>query len=226
MTGIVVLVLVSILILLGLAQRVLARLYLSDRGSLLVIGLMIVGSFINIPLWQDPKVSLNVGGALVPLGLSIYVLARAGSRKEWLHSLIGITVTCGVLYGVSKMYDFDISAGFLEPQYLWAIIAAVVAYVIGRSRRLAFVVATLGLLFMDIIHIVEVAYLGLNAPTQIGGAGAFDTIVIAGVGAVLLAELIGEGREMLQGGADNEGKAKPLRESLAGTDKTGEDDGQ
>ncbi|HOP73752.1 MAG TPA: DUF1614 domain-containing protein [Bacillota bacterium] len=214
MTGIVLLVIVSVLIFLGLAHQVLDRLYLSDKGGLLVIGAMVVGSFIDIPIWRNPQISLNVGGGIIPLALAIYVLTKAGSAKEWTRSIIGIVVTTGIIYGVSKLYKFDIHQGVIEPQYLWAIIAAIVAYVIGRSRRLAFIVSTLSLLFMDVVRIIEVSILNINSPTRIGGAGAFDTIIIAGVLAVLLAEIIGESREALQGGPSAEGKPEALREAL------------
>jgi uncharacterized membrane protein len=211
MTGIVLLVIVSILIFMGVAHRVLDRLYLSDRGALLFIGAIIVGSFVDIPIWRSPSVTLNVGGALLPLVLAIYVLSKAGSGKEWVRSMIGVVLTTGILYGVNKIYQFDTKSGFIEPQYLWAIIAGVVAYIAGRSRRLAFIIATLGVLFMDIAHVIEVSRTGMNIPTRIGGAGAFDTIVIAGILAVLLAEIIGESREALQGG--------PVREDRPGTVK-------
>lgn len=214
MTGIVLLVIVTVLIFLGLAHQVLDRLYLSDRGGLFVVVALLAGSFIDIPLWRNPEVSLNVGGGLIPLALAIYVLAKAGSAREWIHSIIGIVVTTGIIYGVSKLYNFDVRQGFIEPQYLWAIIAAAVAYIVGRSRRLSFIVATLGLLFMDVVRIGEVALLNINAPVSIGGAGAFDTIIIAGVLAVLLAEIIGEGREALQGGPARQGKPEELREAL------------
>jgi uncharacterized membrane protein len=214
MTGVLLLVVVSILIFFGLAHRILDRLYLSDRGGLVFIGAVIVGSFIDIPVWRNPTVTLNVGGAILPLILAIYVLVKAGSGKEWIRSLIGVVVTAGVLYGTSKLYRFDTDQGFIEPQYLWAVIAGIIAYVIGRSRRLAFIIATLGFLFLDIVRIFEVAGTGLNAPVRIGGAGAFDTIIIAGILAVLLAEIIGESREALQGGAASEGRPGDLREAL------------
>ena len=212
MTGVVLLILVSVLIFFGLAHRVLDRLYLSDRGGLIFIGAMIVGSFIDIPLWQNPSITLNIGGALLPLLLALYVLFKAGSGKEWLRSLIGIVLTTGVLYGVNKLYHFDTARGIIEPQYLWAIIAGVIAYIAGRSRRLAFIIATLGVLAMDILHIFEVR--GTSVPTRIGGAGVFDTVVIAGILAVLLAEIIGESREALQGGPVRDDRTADLREAL------------
>ena len=27
-----------------------------------------------------------------------------------------------LIYGVAKIYDFDIDAGFIDPQYLWGIL--------------------------------------------------------------------------------------------------------
>lgn len=214
MTGVVLLVVASILIFLGLAHRILDKLYLSDRGGLLLIGALIIGSFIDIPLWRNPSVTLNVGGALLPVLLAIYVLSRAGSGKEWVRSLLGIAVTVGVLYGVNKLYRFDTDQGFIEPQYLWAVIAGIIAYVAGRSRRLAYIIATLGILAMDIVRAFEVNAQNINSPIRIGGAGVFDTLVIAGILAVLLAEIIGESREALQGGPVREGRPKELEEAL------------
>jgi uncharacterized membrane protein len=212
MIGVVLLVAVGVLIFLGAAQRVLDRLYLSDRGGLLVVGAMVVGSFVDLPLGGGN--SINVGGALIPLALAIYVLTRAGSGKEWLRSILGIVITAGVLYGVSKMYRFDTNQGLIEPQYLWAIIAGIIAYIAGRSRRLSFIGATLGVLALDIVHIMELRVNRLHVPTRIGGAGIFDTIVIAGLLAVLLAELIGEGREALQGGPAHRDRPAELQETL------------
>ena len=66
------------------------------------------------------------------------------------------------------------------------------AYLIGRSRRLAFIGATLGIILADIAHAIEAALTGIDAPTSIGGAGVLDTIVLAGLIGVLFAEVIGE----------------------------------
>jgi hypothetical protein len=45
---------------------------------------------------------------------------------------------------------------------------------------------------------------------HIGGAGAFDSLILAGILAVLLAELVGETRERLQGGPKSEGRPEDL----------------
>lgn len=230
MVGIVLLVAVSILIFLGLAHRVLDRLYLSDRGGLFLVLALVIGSFIEIPVWRNPLITLNVGGALIPVALAIYVLLRAGTGKEWVRSIIGILLTTGILYGINKFYPFDTHRGFLDPQYIWAIVSGIVAYIAGRSRRLAFIIGTLGVLSMDIVHIIEVARRGINVPTRIGGAGVFDSIVIAGILGVLLAELIGESREAMQGGPAEDGRpselVRNLKEPDTGKERFDEEDEQ
>jgi hypothetical protein len=47
---------------------------------------------------------------------------------------------------------------------------------------------------------VTIIGMGVPGTTAIGGAGAFDVVVIAGIVAVMVAELVGETREKLQGG--------------------------
>ncbi|HHT06642.1 MAG TPA: DUF1614 domain-containing protein [Hydrogenispora sp.] len=203
--GLLLLIGTGILILLGLAQQVLDRLYLNDKQALLILAAMVVGSFIEIPLYRgQPPVSINLGGAIIPLALSIYVLYRAGTAKETSRGIFGAFLVGALIYGVAKIYKFDINAGVIEPQYLWGIIAGVTAYIIGRSRRLAFIGATTGVILADLAHVVEGALRGMRyGPTRIGGAGILDTVVLAGLIGVVLAEVIGESRERLQGGPDH-----------------------
>ena len=68
--GVVFLIGVGIVILLGLAQQVLDRLYLNDKQALIVLAAMVVGSFIYIPLYRGtPALSINLGGAIIPLAI-------------------------------------------------------------------------------------------------------------------------------------------------------------
>ena len=90
-TGMLLLLITAALIYFGAAQRVLDRMRLTDSQALLFIGLMIGGSFIDIPLYQGTvEISVNVGGALVPLALCIYLLLvriQPGSGFEVLWPL-------------------------------------------------------------------------------------------------------------------------------------------
>ncbi|MCG9967712.1 DUF1614 domain-containing protein [Pelotomaculum terephthalicicum JT] len=235
--GITLLLLGSVVVYLGLAQRALDRMRLSDRGALLVIAAIIIGSFINIPVPFTPfNTSINVGGALVPIGLAIYLLSKAGTAKEWSRALIGAVVTAISVYIIGSLVN---SGSTIEPAgryavldaiYLYPLVGGIVAYIFGRSRRAAFVSATLGVLFVDIIHYVWL--LGNGAPgnynVAIGGGGAFDTIILAGIVAILLAELIGESFERLSGGPGVAGRSRKLVQGLQKPqfEVSGEDNGE
>ncbi|MDD2497510.1 MAG: DUF1614 domain-containing protein [Desulfitobacteriaceae bacterium] len=213
--GMIVLVVLSVLIYFGLAQRVLDRMRLTDKGALAVIAAIIVGSFIDIPLTSgEIASSINVGGAIVPVGFSVYLLATAGTSKELGRSLLGTVVTGGLLVAAMTLLSEEPENMLIDPLWVFPIIAGLVAYLLGRSRRGAFISATLGILLADIAFLVWLYATGYPGRVDIGGAGALDSLVIAGIIAVLLAEFIGEFRERLQGGPVTEGRPKELLQNL------------
>ncbi|HHV62204.1 MAG TPA: DUF1614 domain-containing protein [Firmicutes bacterium] len=200
-TGVILLLAVSVLVFLGLAHRILDRMHLTDKQALLMLGLMLIGSFIDIPISRYVRpVTVNVGGALVPLGIAIYILVRADTPTETTRGILSAVVTGGVLYAVSKLFTFEEGHTLVEPIYLFGLIAGVVAYIAGRSRRAAFAGGILGVLIMDIAHLIEVSLRRIPTTVHLGGAGIFDTTVIAGLVAVALAEIAGETFERIGGG--------------------------
>ena len=220
--GLVLLAAVAVLILAGLAHRVLDRMHLSDGAALLFLAGMIAGSFVEIPLIGGAHpVTVNLGGAVLPAALAVYVLAKAGTAWERWRALIAAAVSATVIYLLGKYVNFGEKTMPLEPIYLWAIVAGAVSYLVGRSRRAAFVSATLALILLDLVHAVEAAHLRVGAATRIGGAGAFDGIVLAGLFAVLLAEIFGEARERLSGGPQGgPGRPPGLGQEGTGTDES------
>lgn len=217
--GIIALIIVSILIYFGLAQRLLDRLRISDKTALGVIVAMIAGSFINIPLsFGRVSAAINVGGGIIPIGLAVYVLSRAGTTKELIRALIATVVTGGVIYfvGTYIMSSGDPGTRFqiLDPLYVYPIVGGLTAYIAGRSRRAAFVAATLGVLMLDVINYIYLVATRTPGRVHVGGGGAFDAIVLAGLLAVLLAEVIGETRERLQGGPASAGRPQELLDNL------------
>lgn len=217
--GLILLVVISMLIFFGLAHRALDRMQLSDRAALFVIAAMIVGSFIDIPVPGGRyPVSINVGGALVPVGLAVYLLLRAGTRREWVRALGASIITAATVFVVGSLLMTGDPRGrfeYLDALWVYPLVAGVVACLAGRSRRSAFIAATLGVLLMDVGYYFWLLWRGAPAGrVLIGGAGAFDAIVVAGVLAVLLAEVIGEVRERLQGGPRTKGRPEELLAGL------------
>ena len=92
----------------------------------------------------------------------------------------------------------------LDPTYLYALLGGTVAYLSGRSRRGAFIAGMLGVILSDLGHFVRLVMLRLPGRTVIGGAGAYDTVILSGMLAVSLAEIVGETREKLAGGSREE----------------------
>ena len=212
--GMLVLVAVAVAIYLGAAQRVLDRLRLTDRAALLFVGAMVVGGFLpDIPL--SDNVSINIGGGLIPLALAVYLFIKAGTAKEKIRAVIAALISSAAVYAAMKILPVEPTYNrFLDPLYIFAIIAAVVGYLAGRSRRSAFIAGSLGLLLTDIYSRLEIALRGGSGQHGHWWCRCLDSIVIAGILSLLLAEIFGETRERLQGGPAQE-RPHSLKEGLS-----------
>lgn len=198
--GLILLIIVGLLVAFGVAQRVLDRLRLTDRQALLFVGLLFVGGLIpDIPI--TPLLSVNIGGALVPLGLCVYLLVKAGSAKEVVRALLASVITGVAIHLVGEWMPSEPEQIVIDPNYLFGLIGGAVAYLFGRSRRGAFVAGVLGSMIAAFWDAIEVWNQGVRQALSLGGAGLLDTIVISGLVAVLLAELVGELVERMSRGA-------------------------
>jgi uncharacterized membrane protein len=216
--GQTVLAVLLFLILFGLSQRVLDRMRLTNAQAVAALLLIIGGSFVDIPLWRgDIQVTVNVGGALVPLGLSVYLLVKAGTVRERVRAVIAAALTAGVIYLAGTVLmtgDLYDQFALLDPLYVYPLGAGLAAYLLGRSRRASFVAAVLGVLLTDIIHWIWLMVHRTPGNVHFGGAGGLDAVVLSAVFAVVLAELIGELRERLQGGPRSGGRDPELLRAL------------
>ncbi len=204
-TGIFTLTLVTALIYLGVLHRVLDRMKLTKGAALIILLLMLAGFFIpSFALGRH--VSITVGGALIPLGICIYLLVTADTFQEKGRAVATALLVAVIVYLSDKLLSIRPGAGFIiDPLLFPALAAGVTAYLFGRSRRSAFIGAVLGVILLDVISAAEILIKGYP-PSRIiiGGGGIFGAVVIAGMLAVLLAEVVGEIRERLQGGPSNE----------------------
>ena len=197
--GNIALTVVGVLIYFGLAHRVLDRMRMTDKAALAFVGALILGSFVDIRLARKPDLVLNIGGGLIPVLLAGYLIVTAGTAVERSRAVLGSLVTAVVVYFISKSVPSEpTEMRFLDPLYVFALVGGLVAYLTGRSRRGAFVAGILGIFLNDLIDYANLLQRGSQrGRIWIGGAGAFDGIVLAGLVAVLVAEIIGETRELL-----------------------------
>ena len=188
--GMILLTATAILVFFGVTQRVLDKLHLTDRAALVLIALMFFGTL--IPNIMIGNVSISIGGTVIPVGICIYLLIRADTVRERVRAVVGSFVTAGIIYALSTFMPDEPEAIVIDPMYLYGIVGGLVAYLLGRSRRGAFVCGVLGVLWADIAVSVVNRINGIQQQLTLGSAGVFDAMVISGLLGVVLAELIGE----------------------------------
>ncbi|HEY8552634.1 MAG TPA: stage II sporulation protein P [Thermaerobacter sp.] len=203
----------AVLVLMGVVHRVLDRMRLSKGTALALLGVMIAGAFLP-ELALGPGVRVDPGGALVPAAVALYLLLTTDHAFERRRALVASLWTAAAVYATDWFLPSDPGGGrwwLMDPLWTPVAVAALFGYLAGRSRRAAFIAATLGVLLVDLIGAVTNSLRGIpGAWLNLGGAGVFDAVVLASVGAVALAEGVGETREWLTRRAPwRRGKARP-----------------
>jgi uncharacterized membrane protein len=187
------------------------KLGMSHRAIVGLLLLTIFGSYINIPVgaiaakklvhnttviingipYVVPHVveagrtvvAINVGGALIPSLLSLYLLGRVRSIRA---TIVATAIVSVVVYYFSQPIA---GVGIAVPTVIPGVLAAVLAMALDyeRAAAVAYVAGTMGcLLGADIFNLGAIS--GLHAPmASIGGAGTFDGVFVTGIIAVLLA---------------------------------------
>ena len=200
--GMIVLIALSLLVLFGAAQRVLDRMALTDRQALFVVAAIFVGGW--LPEIDLGLVTLNIGGAVVPLILCVYLLLRANTAQERMRALVSAALTSAAIFALGLVLPADPTRmPMLDPMVLYGIAGGVIAWLLGRSRRSAFIAGVLGVMAADLITGVSLRMRGVNQVVHLGGAGALDAVVLAGVISVLCCELWGEIIERIKTGKAN-----------------------
>ncbi len=140
--------------------------------------------FRKIPFTGRTTVVVNVGGALVPLAFSLYLIAHRPLTPFEVLAAVGIVAA--VAHAISRPIP---GVGITMPIFIAPVAAALVAWILNPEQRapLAYIGGSLGVLIgADLVRLKDLKSLG--APVaSIGGAGTFDGIFITGFVAVLLA---------------------------------------
>ena len=196
--GRILLLAVSVLVLFGVGQRVLDKLRLTDRQALFFMALIFFGGLVpSLP--KDAAVRVNLGGALVPAALDVYLFVRAGTSRERLRAAAAAVLTGLAVLLLGWFLPDEPETMPFDVNYLYGPVAGVFAYAFGRSRIGAFIAGTLGVLLADTAQGVINAVRGLPLNLNLGGAGALDAVVLSGLTAVLLGEVFGTILERLSG---------------------------
>lgn len=185
-----------------LLHRVLDRLRLSPKTALILLMLMLGGTFLpEIPLGSG--LALNIGGMLIPLGIALYLISTASQNVERKRTLLTAVAVAAAMWGLNRLLPRDPGyLGFdIDPLFMPSLAAGTIAYILGRSRRAAFGGAVIGVLFLELAFWMENLIMELpQAVVTLGDGGVFGAAVISSALALLLAEVVGEIRERLKRG--------------------------
>ena len=181
---------IILLIMFGAGQRILDGLRLSDKEALVILILICVGLVIP-PIWIGEYFCFSIGGFLIPFALSIYLLISCGLSRDLLRAVVGTALVAGLIYLLEWVLPADPENVIVDNMFVYGIVAGVVAYILGRSRRNAFVSCLFGISLAQIIQ--WLVNFGLDTPTilGLGIGGAFGTYVVAIVVSVAVAEFLG-----------------------------------
>ena len=204
------LVLLFFFIQIGLISYAYERMGISANLILPLLFLSLLGSAINIPVTQvssGPAISrqvvdffgiryvipsieypertviaVNVGGAVVPTLISLYLLFSTG--LFW-RSLLGVAIVAAIVHRLARPVP---GVGIAIPLFVPPLVAAATGLLLApdHAPALAYIAGTMGCLIgADLLNLHRLP--GLGAPVaSIGGAGTFDGIFFTGIIAVLL----------------------------------------
>jgi uncharacterized membrane protein len=155
--------------------------------------------FSNLPLFTYHEfwiVGINVGGAVIPLLVSVYLTVKNKLRLMWV--LVGGTIVAVVTYLVTYT---DPEKGIISVFPFWllpAVIASLLSLVFSwnvkrKAAPLAYVFGTLGVLIgADVFHLFELLETKITTTRYavIGGASVFDMVFISGILAVLVDSIL------------------------------------
>lgn len=175
----------------GAGQRILDNLRLNDKQAIIVLILIAIGIAIP-PIYIGDYFAFSIGGYLIPLALCIYLLISCGWSRDLLRAFIGTILVAGICYALDWILPSNTAEDVIvDNTFVYGIVAGIVAYALGRSRRNAFICAILGVSLSQIIQWVINFALDTPSVLGLGVGGAFGTYVISVLIAVGLAEFLG-----------------------------------
>ena len=187
---------------------------LSYDEALILFLLIVLGSFINIPLYKkegkfvvgtysffgvmyqvverrDIVIAVNLGGCVIPTILSLKLLTEIPLNAF----LVTFVVCTAIIYRVAKPVP---GVGIAVPMFIPPAISSLTSYVVVTSMglpltilpKLAFSSGVLSALFgADVLHLKDVEKIG-SGVVSIGGAGTFDGIFLTGLFSVIFSLLL------------------------------------
>lgn len=195
--GLVLLAIVAVLIFFGLTTRFFKRIGVANWLAFLLVLALVVGAVLpNIRI--GTMFSMNIGGFLLPLSVTVFLMIMLGANSNLAKSVLALLAVASVAIS-TRMLMMPTSMGMqIGASIIVGIVGGAVAYLIAKSRLGTLAAAMGGIVLGDIV--VSLVYRFVTETTgnvlMLGVNGVFDSLIIASVFGVLLAEVIGFARRM------------------------------
>lgn len=182
------------------------KLGLSPQGAMLLFVFSLVGSVINIPVskqrivveekpemffsflfYYPPRVrqqviAVNVGGAIIPMVFSLYLLGKV----PIFPALISTAIVTLATHSMARVVP---GVGISLPAFIPPLVAVGSALLLASESAapVAYIAGSLGTLIgADLLNLKKIKNIGAQV-VSIGGAGVYDGIFLVGVIAAFLA---------------------------------------
>jgi uncharacterized membrane protein len=207
---VVLLAVVVFILQMGILGYAYEKIGIKRRTAYLILLLSLLGSYVNIPIAQIrgpeainvlvedswgfqyivPKIdrvgttlALNVGGAIVPTVLSIYLMVK---NQLYIPAIAGMAFVAAVVHYLAEVVP---GMGVTVPIFAPPIVSAAIGMILSRyyAAPVAYISGCMGTLIgADLMNLGALADSGASV-ASIGGAGTFDGVFLTGMLAVLLA---------------------------------------
>ncbi len=202
----------AILFVFGASSAISEVLGLSVGEGVTILFLIVVGSFINIPLIEKEgrlierrysffgfiysvkrktkiTVAVNLGGCVIPVLISLKILFSINTDAFALAFLLTSLIT---FISAKPIPGVGIAVPMLIPPLASALFSYLSVVLLSAPLhdvpRIAFTAGVLGALFgADILHLKDLDRIGAGV-VSIGGAGTFDGIFLTGIFSVFIAQ--------------------------------------
>lgn len=154
-------------------------------------------SFANIHLfnYNNWKIGINTGGAIIPILLSVYLIIKKKIKLKYVGFGI-LIVTITTYFVTTPEPDKGIVSYFpfwLFPAFFAALTSIILLWKqFRKAAPLAYISGTIGVLIgADFLHLWELLNYSVNDKTAvIGGANVLDMVFLTGILAVIIDGLV------------------------------------
>lgn len=193
----------------GIINLAFAKLGLPSEVGFLFFFFSLIGSAVNLPLvrkkieveedisfpeffylfyrlpkriFQERIIAVNLGGCILPVILSLYLLSRA--------PFFAVVICTFLMTLIAKFLSRPVKGlGIVMPAFIPPIFSAILALIFARTNPapVAYISGVFGVLLgADLLNLHKLEEVGVGM-LSIGGAGVFDGIYLVGIIAVLIA---------------------------------------